>query len=127
MTALKELLHNFDNSRLKKSVIYRLKRKGLSIDNYCLCARPLDEMSNTNKWIIAVHKCVENLPSSISSDISISEDYKYIDVVNDWKDNSIVWFRIRRGVCEAYVQYIDEYRDTLYISVAQSDHIFNCK
>lgn len=39
-------------------------------------------------------------------------DDKIINVAADWTNNNVLWFRLNKGEFEAFIDYVDEYRDT---------------
>lgn len=39
-------------------------------------------------------------------------DNKIINVAVDWTNNNVLWFRFKNGEFEAFIDYVDEYRDS---------------
>lgn len=39
-------------------------------------------------------------------------DDKIINVAADWTNNNVLWFRLNKGEFEAFIDYVDEYRDS---------------
>lgn len=60
---------------------------------------------NDIKVEIEGHYVDYNSPSDIFND-------KIVNVSGDWINSNLLWFRIRNNTFEAFVDYIDEYRDT---------------